>query len=267
MAGQDLLAPLTPADRIWAVGAINGDAHGLQGIHRQLASRLGRGDRLVYLGNYFGDGDEVGRTIDEILLFRRAFIALPGVELSDIAFLRGAAEEIVSKLLQIHFAPNPGDVFDWMLDQGLAGTIRAYGARAEEARPIMRQGARGISAWTGRIRDAMRARDGHEALMAHLHHAAYTVDGKLLFVHAGLDPSRPLPNQSDSFWWDIRRFDRISTPYYDFVRLIRGSARHRTGLTETELTVTLDGGAGRGGTVLAAGIAPDGQLTEVLSGA
>lgn len=262
MAEKQLFAAVPPSERIWAVGAVNGQAALLGALHQALWPRLRVGDRLIYLGNYFGDGDQVGRCIDELLLFRRAFIARDGVALDDIVFLRGAAEEMLSKLLQLHFAPNPAEVFDWIVAQGMGGSVRCYGGHVEEARLIMRQGARGISQWTGRLRDAMRARDGHNALMNVLHHAAYTTDERLLFVHAGIDPTRPLPTQSDSFWWAGGRFEAMARPYFGFRRVVRGAARQGDGVVEGTYTLSLDGGSGRGGGLIAVCLDGDGRLVD-----
>jgi serine/threonine protein phosphatase 1 len=42
-----------------------------------------------------------------------------------------------------------------------------------------------------------------------LRRAAYTDDGALLFVHAGVDPDRPLSAQSDSLWWATTSFMKL----------------------------------------------------------
>ena len=70
-----VLAPIKPAERIWVVGAINGDHGALCAVHQKLAQHMKPGDRLVYLGNYWGDGtaENVVATINELLLFRRFF--------------------------------------------------------------------------------------------------------------------------------------------------------------------------------------------------
>ena len=87
-----VLAPIKPAERIWVVGAINGDHEALRAVHQKLAPRITPGDRLVYLGNYWGDGsgESVIATINELLLFRRYFIAIDGIDIADNVFLRGA---------------------------------------------------------------------------------------------------------------------------------------------------------------------------------
>lgn len=261
-----VLAPIKPAGRVWVVGAVNGDHGALSAVHQQLANRIGAGDRLVYLGNYWGDGDggNVIATINELLMFRRYFIALDGVDVGDIVFLRGAAEEMLSKLQQIQFAPNPGEVFDWMLTRGIAGTIRGYGFDPVHVQSIMRQGAQAISQWTSLFGDSLRRHAGHNALLADLKHAAYTTDGRLIFVHAGLDGSRPLTGQTDTFWWGGSMFESITDRYYDCARIVRGASAVQIGLQEREFTLSVDGGAGRGGNLIAVALDGQGKIIERL---
>ena len=52
--------------------------------------------------------------------------------------------------------------------------------------------------------------------------AAYTDDGALLFVHAGLDADRPLSAQSDSLWWGTGSFAKLDRSYGGFIRVVRG---------------------------------------------
>ncbi len=259
-----VLAPIKPADKIWAVGAINGDLGALQAVHGKLGRKIAAGDRLVYLGNYWGDGtaETVLGTINELLLFRRFFIARPDVDIADIAFLRGTAEEMLSKLQQIHFAPNPGEVFDWMLSRGIAGTLRAYGFDPSNVQALMRQGAHAISQWTGQFGASFRRQNGHSALLSDLKHAAYATDGSLILVHAGLDGSRPLTGQTDTFWWGGSMFESITDRYYDCRRIIRGSSQTNIGLQEREFTLSIDGGAGRGGQLIAVAIGRDGKIVD-----
>src|SRR3546814_15546865 len=96
----------------------------------------------------------------------------------------------------------------------------------------------------------MNASLGHADLMAALKRAAFTDDGKLLFVSAGLDPSLPLSAQIDSFWWGSPAFAMleapVSSPYDGYARVIRGFARERAGkplapVPSGRYTTTVDG--------------------------
>jgi len=64
-----------------------------------------------------------------------------------------------------------------------------------------RHGALSLTRWTQNLRAAMNAEPGHARLFASLRRAACTDDEGLLLVSAGLDPTRGLDQQGDSFWW------------------------------------------------------------------
>jgi hypothetical protein len=257
--------------RIWAVAASCGAIDRLDRIHGLIADRFRLSDRLVYLGNYLGGADSAD-AIDRILAFRTYLLASPGMIASDIVYLRGIQEEIWSKLLQIQFAPNPRDVLRWMLDRGAAETLQAYGGDAAAGVAAARDGAVAMTRWTNRLRAAMHQRGGHDKFMSVLARAAFTDPpqpdipggGGLLFVHAGLDPSRPLAAQRDSFWWESGGFARLTSQFETFGRIFRGADPTGQGLMCDGYAVTLDGGCGRGGVLIAAAIAPDGEILEIL---
>ena len=262
---QSIFATLRAERRVWAVSALHGEAARLGALHQQIYPAFEPGDQLVYTGNYSGHGSLVRETIDEMLLFRRAVLAIPGTECEDVVFLRGAQEEMWQKLLQLQFAPNPVQVLKWMVGQGIEPTITAYGASVDEAIIAQREGTLALTRWTTQLRQNVRAYDGHNALMSALRHAAFTEDGSLLFVHAGIDPHRPLSAQSDSFWWGGSGFSSITEPYNGYRRVVRGFDRRREGLQETPYTVSLDAGAGFGGPLMAALFAPDGAILGTFS--
>lgn len=255
---------LAPGRRVWAVAAIHGEAERLRTLHDELGSRFTAGDRLVYLGNYLGHGPDVCGTQDEMLAFRRAIIARPGMFAGDVAFLRGAQEEMWRKLLQLQFATSPGQVLDWMLGHGLEATLRAYAQDPRDGKIACREGALAVAKWTIHIRHAVHARPGHDELNAALRRAAHTAGGELLFVAAGIDPERPLGQQGDVFWWGSGYFSQIAGPYEGFKRLVRGHER-RTGARGVDLdsyAATIDGGAGFGGTLNAVCFDYDGKAVD-----
>ncbi len=257
-------APLGRPDRIWAIAAIHAEADRLSAVHDHLAGQFAVGDRIVYLGNFVGRGGAVYETIAEMLGFRREILAIPGVLVDDLVYLRGAQEEMWQKLLQLQFAPNPKDVLAWMLDQGVAPTLRAYGGDPDAGMAAAREGPVQLTRWTNQLRAAMRAAPGHNNLFAVLRRAAFTKDGAVLLVSAGIDPSRPLPAQGDSFWWGSSGFAELSQPYFGCQKVIRGYDPANGGVVVGEVTATLDGGCGRGGTLTAAQIGPDGQILELI---
>ena len=68
---------LKNARRIWAIGSIHGELEDLRIVHKKLISKFRRGDKLVYLGNYFGDTKHNKETLDELLMARRKIMSLP----------------------------------------------------------------------------------------------------------------------------------------------------------------------------------------------
>jgi serine/threonine protein phosphatase 1 len=264
MPDREKFATLRAARRVWAVASVHGEADRLRALHGELAPRFEPGDRLVYLGNYLGRGAAVRATIDELLAFRLMLLAQPGAHVCDVAYLRGAQEEMWQKLLQLQFAPNPREVLDWMVKQGIGATLAAYGGHAEQGIAAARDGARALTRWTGELRAAMHAVPGHTRLMSALKRAAFTVDGSLLFVHAGIDTERPLTAQSDSFWWASGSFQRIDQPYSGFKMIVRGFDPAHAGLRQTAYTTSLDAGCGFGGALLAACLDLDGRIVERL---
>ena len=87
---------------------------------------------------------------------------------------------------------------------------------------------------------------------------------QLLFVHAGVDASRPLAGQGDAFWWGDDDILALTAPFEGFRRVVRGFDRDRRGLVESEFAVSLDAGAGRGGRLLAAAFAADGSIVDTV---
>ncbi len=262
MSEEDVFTIL-PAGRLtWAVGSVHGEADRLQALHAALLDKVAAGDTIIYLGNLLGRGPNVFDTLQEILLFRRALLARPGADIADFAFLRGSQEEMWHRLLQIQFAVNPKEVLSWMLAHGVEATVRAYGSSAKEGLDAAAQGAVSLTEWTSRLRKAMRAADGHNALLSALRRAAFTEDNALLFVHAGIDVSRPLSEQYDSFWWGATSFDTIDEPFCGFGRVVRGFDKGHHGIQVGQFTASVDGGCGFGGSLFAVCFDAGGELID-----
>src|SRR5688572_23028626 len=114
MSDREKFAHLRPGARTWAVAAIPGGGERLLRLHAALAERLTQDDRLAYLGNFLGHGPAVADAIDELLRFRLWFLARSLTMVCDLAYLRGAQEEMWHKLLQLQFATDPRGVLAWM---------------------------------------------------------------------------------------------------------------------------------------------------------
>lgn len=256
--------------RIWVVGSCHADVEKLQTLHDEIGNLFQPGDRLVYLGNFIGLGERTLETVNELLDFRRALLAMPGMLASDVVYLRGGQEEMWSKLLQIQFAPNPVEVLSWILKQGTEPVLQAYRGNPQQGMAAARDGVMAMTRWTSLLRSEVRTRPGHETLFSALRRAAFTgqeaasAHGQLLFVNAGLDINKPLSNQGDSFWWGGQQWPQITRPYGPFTRIIRGFDPNHNGAAMTTHTLTIDGGAGFGGPLVAACLTPQGEVIDIL---
>lgn len=226
----DSFGRLRRSRRVWAIAAVHGERARLEALHRGLFTRLDKGDRLVYLGGYLGHGADVAGTVDELLAFRRLFLARRHAFPGDIAFLRGSQEEMWKKLLELQFAPNPRQVLEWMLERGIGATLASYGGDLNRGLAAARGGALAITRWTAELRVAVDAHPGHRQLLTQLKRAALTEEGTLLFVHAGIDPEKPLDLQGDVLWWGGSL--ELTAPFAGFRRVVRGHDRRRAGLVE-----------------------------------
>jgi serine/threonine protein phosphatase 1 len=251
--------------RTWALGALASDDAALERFSAVLLERWTTGDRLVVLGNMLGEAGSPTRTLDRLLWLRRKLLARPGAEVEDFVFLRGALEEMWHKALQLQFAMSPLDVLDWMLARGLAATIEAYGHSVAEGRVASRNGPLAIARWTAGLRERQALQPGHADLMNSLARAALGADGAVVFAAAGVDPTRPLAEQADAFWWgnqsdetlDENLGQAIDGGWLTVRRVVRGSGPSgNTALADARvLTVS----AGTPGLVL---LGDDGSLVE-----
>jgi serine/threonine protein phosphatase 1 len=262
VAAPEKFARLRGARRVWAVSSVHGEVGRLLRLHDQIGERFAQGDRLVYLGNYLGHGEDVGATINELLDFRRRVLGRTNGFACDVVYLRGAQEEMWQKLLQLQFAPNPTELLSWMVRAGVEATVRAYGGDLRQGFAAARDGPRTITRWTSGLRAAMNAAEGHSTLFAALRHAALTQEKGLLFVHAGVEPRRPLNAQGDAFWWGAVDILELTAPFAEFRRIVRGYDRERRGIVQAQFGISVDGGAGRGGPLQAACIAADGTVVD-----
>lgn len=262
---RDRIAVLRMPGRIWAIAAIHAEAKALADLHRKLAVRLRRDDRIVYLGNLLGRGAAVMATMNELLAFRHAVIARPGGGACDVAYVRGAQEEMWQRLLQLQFATAPTDVLRWLVSRGLGPTIAAYGGQIEDGLAATRDGSLAIARWTNSLRTAQASHPGHAALFAALRPAAAASDRSAVFVHTGLDPALPLDRQGDVLWWG-GGFTRLAAPFDGHGAVVRGYDAAHAGLTVSDFTIGIDGGCGFGGPLLAACIGQGGHLIDSLEG-
>lgn len=258
---------MAKARRIWAISAIHADVHRLMSVHDQLYEYLRPGDRVIYTGNMIGHGDMPIETLDEILAFRRGVLAMPGMMSDDFIYLRGGQEEMWEKLQQLQLAPNPKDVLNWMLDNGMAATLEGYGVHPRSGLFAACEGVMAITKWTSSVRAAMRRHSGHDVFQSHLRRAAYTsitLDNPLLFVHAGVNVNKALENQGDTLWWGGQTFNSIEQPYHPFRKIVRGFDPSHHGVHINSVVASIDGGCGFGGSLICAGFDHSGEVIGII---
>ena len=141
---------------------------------------------------------------------------------NEIVFLRGAQEEMFTKLLQLQIAPNPVEIVNWVFSHGVDKTLNSYGYSNDEVVNIASSGTVSISKWTSKLNEKLKEHPGHKEFFLTLKHAAYSSSKKILFVNRGVDITRPLSAQNDCFWWGYQNFSKIKNPYNTFVRIVRG---------------------------------------------
>ena len=182
----------------------------------------------------------------------------------------------MQKLLQIQFAPNPAQILEWMMSQGLGETMQSYGIDLNEANRVVREGVIRLSRWTESVRQKIYAHPGHDVFGAQLKRAAYTdcamtkTDGvcsPLLFVNAGIDATRSLEDQGDNFWWGNPHFKSMHAPYGKYQRVIRGFDPHHGGLDVGQIATTLDNNSGRGGNLVCAQLSGGGDIINIMESA
>ncbi len=269
---NERFADLGSPRRIWAVAAIHGDVDRLVTLHDHIAHYFSLRDRIVYLGNYLGvESRNNPEVMDELLAFRAALLAKPGVEASDIVHLRGPAEEAWQRLLRLQFAPNPVVALEKLLASGVEAYVRLYGISLNDMRSMARAGSMTITRWTNQLRALQRMAAGHESLTSSMRRTAYSQPSveppykKLLFVPAGFDYTRPLEDQGDTLWWSSTSFIGGSRSQSPYARIVRGFDADNNGLGLQDLAVTLDGGCGRGGPLSCGCFAANGKLLDLVT--
>ena len=85
-----------------------------------------------------------------------------------------------------------------------------------------------------------------------------TGDGRLLFVHAGIDPARSLNEQGDAFWWGASDILELTAPFDGFRRVIRGFDRIAAASSSATSRSRSMAAPGAAGTLLAVAFAADG---------
>jgi hypothetical protein len=206
--------------------------------------------------------------MDELLTFRSALLCKPGVEPSDIVYLRGPSEEAWQRLLRLQFAPLPHQTLEKLLASGVEAYLRLYGVSVSDTRSIARSGSLTITRWTNHLRALQRNASGHEKFMFGTRRAAFAAAGadqkRLLLVPASFDSARSLDDQGESLWWTAAPFRVTGRALASYNRIVRGFDSVNGGADLDDMAVTLDGGCGRGGPLVCGSFTPAGKLAELI---
>ena len=222
MDNSSKFSELKDAKKIWAIGSLHSGLEKFLSIKKYILLNFESGDKLIFLGNVIGFGNQSKEIITEVIKLRFKLMAKFRLKNTDIVFLRGAQEEMFSKLLQLHLAPNPIEILDWIFSHGVDKTIVSYNFNPNEFRKIATQGTIQINKLTTKLNNEISSIAGHKEFFSNLKHAAFSSTKKILFVNRGVDISRPLSAQNDCFWWGYQYFSKIDKPYNSFVRIVRG---------------------------------------------
>ena len=213
---------LNKSNKIWAIGSIHSNLKSFSSIKEFILNNFELNDKLIFLGNIIGLGDNPKETLSSVIDLRFNLMSKFKLKPESIVFLRGAQEEMFSILLQLQLAPNPSEIVEWMFDHGVNKTIKSYGFTEDEIRNIASSGTINISKWTSSLNRTLQNNPGHTEYFLNLKHAAYSQTKKILFVNRGVDITRPLSAQNDCFWWGFQNFSTIKKPYKTFLRIVRG---------------------------------------------
>ncbi len=230
---------LKNANKIWAIGSLHSSLDSFQSIKKYILSNFELDDKLVFLGNVIGFGNKSKEIINEVLELRFNLMAKYTLKNTDIIFLRGAQEEMFSKLLQLHIAPNPIEILDWIFSHGVDQTIISYNFDPDEFKKTVTQGTIKINKLTTQLNKQILNTSGHKEFFSNLKHAAFTDTMETLFVNRGVDISRPLSAQNDCFWWGYQNFSKIDKPYFSFKRIVRGYQSNKLNDIENAKTKVL----------------------------
>ncbi len=264
---EDRILVLRNSNRIWAVGAIMGEYDRLRELHEGIEKHFEAGDKIIYLGNYFGNTGQGGEVLKELLDFRCWALATgPFMHLDDVVFLSGRFEQMWIRAASLHNATDAASVLDWMLANGFAGILNSYHLDVDVAKQAANLHGEKLKEWTQSFKQAIRQSPGHSNFIGALKWMALTREGSLLFVSSGFDPHRPLTEQAQMFWWTQLGFDTLNTPYRTFKLVVRGFDKHAStqSIMLDPFKLSVDSGSGRNGKLSAVCLDSEGKLLNHL---
>lgn len=177
--------------RVYAIGDIHGYPDALMRMEQAIEADLQAGApgavHIVYLGDYIDRGPDCRRVIDLLI---EAAARGDGVERH---FIEGNHERYLIDFLEVGDIPS---VYQW-LHWGGRQTLESYGAVLKEAVPLPSE----IEAAREKLLKSMS--QDHRAFLNGL--LLTREMGDYLFVHAGIDPLKPLDQQTARDLQNIRK--------------------------------------------------------------
>jgi len=227
----------TPPDRtVYAIGDIHGRKDLLEALIDRIRAHAGDADHeLIFLGDYIDRGPESAGVVEYLIQSD----ALQGV---DYTFLKGNHEATL-----LDFLDNPAVGPSWSTYGGLE-TLLSYGVKDVGL-------SRDETAWAEtatRFREKLPA--SHLDFYRRLE--SFALRGEYFFVHAGIDPDKPIQAQTDADLLWIRDAFLSSPRQHDYM-IVHGhtpeAAPHKD-----KRRIGLDTGAYQTGVLTAAAINADG---------
>lgn len=225
-----------PARTVYAIGDIHGRKDLLERLVRLIKDHAGQSDHeLVFLGDYIDRGPDSAGVVD-FLLHSQV------LRDTDCTFLKGNHE---ATLLDFLDTPEVGP--SWGTYGGLE-TLLSYGVQDIGLSKNDAQWAE----TSQRFRQLLPA----DHLQFYQTLERFTRRGEYLFVHAGVDPDKPLDEQTDSELLWIRDAFLNDTRQYDYM-IVHGHTP-QSAPSKDNRRIGLDTGAYQTGLLTAAAISASG---------
>lgn len=201
----ELAAPLAtsvpPGVRLYVIGDIHGSVRPLRGVHESIRRDRAAAEAcdqiyVVYIGDYVDRGLDSREVIDCLL----------SEPISDVEsiYLKGNHEQQL-----LWFLDDPMSGVEWMRTGGDA-TLYSYGVRTQ----VETDHAEKLTRLRDDLADALP--DDHLAFLSNLRLSWQC--GDYMFVHAGLDPGKPLDDQDENdLLWIRDDFLSRDDPFEKFV--------------------------------------------------
>jgi len=218
---------LSKGKRVWVISSIDGRVEQLRELHRLISDKYHTGDALVYTGNIFGGiAENITKTIDEILFFRRRIMAGFETENDSICYIRGAYEDMLFKLFNLNFDNKPAEKYAAMMNSGLKCTLISYGIDPEKGSIAADQGSVQLLNFIENLKSEIKRHDGHSELLfsKSLVNYVYAEDKSLLILSAGLDRQKPIDCQKEEIAYGTADGFYDVNPYDGYKTVIRGKA-------------------------------------------